>query len=62
MDVEAAGSEESDHTAVARMLQSLRKEEGTLRVVTGRGLQVGDVVIVDFDAARADGGSPPPIS
>lgn len=37
--VEAAGSEESDRAKVERMLQSLRKESGTLRVAP-RGLQV----------------------
>lgn len=44
--MEAAGSEESDRAKVNRMLQSLRKEKGTLRVVT-RGLQVRRVAYAE---------------
>ncbi len=32
--------------------------QGTLRVAVGRPLQMGDIVILDFDATRADEGEP----
>lgn len=56
VEVAAAGDAESDAAAAAAKLLTLRKDRGVMRVVTGRGVQHGDVVILDFSAARADGG------
>ena len=47
------GDEASDAAAIDGKLLSLRKQSGTLRVVTGRGLQRGDTVICDFDAGMS---------
>ena len=44
------GDEAADAVAIDGKLLSLRKQSGTLRVVTGRGLKRGDTVICDFDA------------
>ncbi len=47
------GDEATDAVAIDGKLLSLRKQSGTLRVVTGRGLQRGDTVICDFDAGMS---------
>ena len=44
------GDEASDGVSIDGKLLSLRKQSGTLRVVSGRGLLRGDTAIVDFDA------------
>ena len=44
------GDEATDAAEIDAKLLSVRKESGTLRVVTGRGVQRGDTVICDFDA------------
>ncbi|EFN57828.1 hypothetical protein CHLNCDRAFT_143244 [Chlorella variabilis] len=54
--VESAGDEASDAAEVERRLVSIRKGQAKLRVVADRGLQPGDLAIVDFSAARADTG------
>ena len=56
--MEAASDEESDRAAVERMLNSLRKEKGTLRVVTGRGLQqVSAAHLAAYESSRRTPGS-----
>ena len=50
----AEGDEASDEVAIDGKLLSLRKQSGTLRVVSGRELRRGDTVICDFDAGEAD--------
>ena len=47
------GDEAADAAAIDMKLLSLRKQSGTLRVVTGRGLQRSDTVICDFDAGTS---------
>lgn len=54
--VESAGDEASDAQAVEDKVLSLRKGQAKLRVVADRGLQRGDLAIVDFSAARVDNG------
>lgn len=54
--VESAGDEASDVQAAEEKLLSLRKGQAKLRVVADRGLQRGDLAIVDFSASRADTG------
>lgn len=44
------GDEATDAAEIEAKLLSARKESGTLRVVTGRGVRRGDTVICDFDA------------
>ena len=56
VDVTATGDDESDRAKVAQELMQLRKKKGALGVVQGRGLQLGDAALVDFDAKRSDTG------
>ena len=56
VEVPVAGDEESDAASVEEQLQALRKEKGTLRVVTGRGLGRDDVAVIDFSSALAESG------
>lgn len=58
VEVASVGDEATDAAEIEAKLLSLRKESGTLRVVTGRGVRRGDTVICDFDAERADIGEP----
>lgn len=44
------GNDATDAAEIEAKLLSVRKESGTLRVVSGRGVQRGDTVICDFDA------------
>lgn len=44
------GDESTDEVEIDAKLLSMRKETGTMRVVTGRGLKRGDTVICDFNA------------
>ncbi len=45
-----------DEREVEAKLLQLRKRKGTLRVVVGRPLKLGDMAIIDFAATRADSG------
>ncbi|KAK9816415.1 hypothetical protein WJX72_000020 [[Myrmecia] bisecta] len=54
VEVVPAGDEASDAQALEAKLLSARKEKGTLSVVIDRGLQRGDVAVVDFVAKRMD--------
>lgn len=55
--VAAPSSKEADAEKARAKLRALQKERGgQLRVVTGRGVQKGDVVIIDFDASVAETG------
>ncbi|KAL4430146.1 hypothetical protein ABPG77_004928 [Micractinium sp. CCAP 211/92] len=54
--VESAGDEASDVQAAEEKLLSLRKGQAKLKVVADRGLQRGDLAIIDFSASRADTG------
>ena len=56
MTVESAGDAASDEAAVDAKLLNMRKGQAKLRVVADRGLQQGDLAIVDFSAARVDTG------
>ena len=50
------GDESTDAVEIEAKLVSMRKQSGTLRVVTGRGVQKGDCVICDFDAGPSSRG------
>ena len=52
--VEAASDDARDQKTAEKRFRALLKEGGTLRVVTGRGVQMGDVTIVDFDATAEE--------
>ena len=54
--VEAATNDEQIAATVEAKMRALMKEGGKMRVVTGRGIQPGDVAIIDFSAALADSG------
>ena len=54
--VESSGDAASDEVAVDAKLLNMRKGQAKLRVVADRGLQQGDLAIVDFSAARVDTG------
>ena len=54
--VVAASDAEQDAATAAAKLRAVRKEGGQLRVVADRGLQVGDVAIIDFSATVAETG------
>jgi hypothetical protein len=54
--VESSGDAASDEAAVDAKLLNMRKGQAKLRVVAERGLQQGDLAIVDFSAARVDTG------
>lgn len=54
--VEAASDAEKDAATVEGKMRAVRKEGGQLRVVVDRGLQLGDVAIIDFAAAVAETG------
>ena len=56
MEVVATGDDNTDQANVQREIRQVLKRKGDLRVVQGRGFQVGDTAVVDFDAARADTG------
>ena len=53
VEVPSEGDEASDAVAIDGKLLSLRKQSGTLRVVSSRALRRGDTVICDFDAGDA---------
>ena len=50
VEVPSVGDESTDEVEIDAKLLSMRKETGTMRVVTGRGLKRGDTVICDFNA------------
>lgn len=56
MEVVATGDDNTDQVNVQREIRQVQKRKGDLRVVQGRGFEVGDTAVVDFDAARADTG------
>ena len=56
MEVTAVGDDESDRAKVAQEIMQVRKKKGGLKVVQGRGLQLGDAALIDFDAKRSDTG------
>ena len=56
VEVLATGNEDTDNANVQREIRQVQKRKGNLRVVQGRGFEVGDTAVVDFDAARADTG------
>ncbi len=56
MEVTAVGDDESDRAKVAQEIMQVRKKKGGLKVVQGRGLQLGDAALIDFDAKRTDTG------
>jgi trigger factor len=53
-------SEADIDAAVNKKFRMLLKEGASLRVVSGRGVQMGDVVIIDFSARVAESGEPIP--
>lgn len=56
MEVTAVGDDESDRAKVTQEIMQVRKKKGGLKVVQGRGLQLGDAALIDFDAKRSDTG------
>lgn len=56
VQVTAVGDDESDRAKVAQEIMQVRKKKGGLKVVQGRGLQLGDAALIDFDAKRSDTG------
>jgi len=56
VEVTAVGDDESDRAKVAQEIMQVRKKKGGLKVVQGRGLQLGDAALIDFDAKRSDTG------
>ncbi|KAI7839381.1 hypothetical protein COHA_006906 [Chlorella ohadii] len=54
--VESTGDESGDAAQVEKQLLSLLKSKAKLKVVADRGLQQGDLAIVNFSAKRADTG------
>ncbi|GBG00567.1 hypothetical protein Rsub_13295 [Raphidocelis subcapitata] len=58
--VEETGSLADDEAAVDDLIQQYRKEKGAQRVAAGRGLQPGDVSIIDMRISPAGGGEPFP--
>ena len=58
IDVEEAGTAETDRVLVERRVEAAMKENGRLQVVPDRGLKIGDVALVDFEARSAASGEP----
>lgn len=56
VEVTSLGGPEEDTATVDAKILQLRKNRGTMKVVPGRPLQIGDVAIVDFKTVRADTG------
>lgn len=56
VDVPEVGNEETDQEAAKERIWQALKQKGSLRVVEGRGLEKGDLAIIDFEARRADTG------
>lgn len=56
MEVKSVGNDETDRAKVQQELLQIRKRKGGLKVVQGRGLQLGDAALVDFDAKQTDTG------
>lgn len=56
MDVPEVGNEETDQEATKERIWVALKQKGSLRVVADRGLERGDVAIIDFEARRSDNG------
>ena len=56
MEVRATGDDSTARAKVEQELLRVRKKKGGLTVVQGRGLQIGDSAVVDFDAKRSDTG------
>ena len=55
VEVQSAGDEASDRAVVEQRISSSMKDSlGTLRVVSDRGLAVGDVAVLDYEARIAD--------
>lgn len=58
--VEAASDDLQDQKIADKRFRSLLKESATMRVVSGRGIKMGDVAIIDFDAISEETGEPIP--
>ena len=56
VEVRAVGDDTTDRAKVEQELLQIRKKKGGLKVVVGRGLQLGDAALVDFDAKKRDTG------
>ncbi len=56
VEVTAAGDDNTDQAKVAQELLKLKKKKSDLKVVQGRGVQLGDSAVVDFDARQSDTG------
>lgn len=56
VEVRATGDDSTARAKVEQELLRVRKKKGGLTVVQGRGLQIGDSAVVDFDAKRSDTG------
>lgn len=52
--MEAIGDEETDKRNVESYIRTLLKKKGIQRIVADRGLEVGDVAIMDFHFLRPD--------
>lgn len=61
MTVRESGDLDTDKAAVEDLIRQYRKEQGSTRVVVGRGLDRGDVAILDLlcRPAGAAPGTPP---
>ena len=54
VEVASLGDTEEDTATVETKILQLRKNKGTMKLVAGRPLQLGDVAIVDFGTVRTD--------
>ena len=54
VEVASLGGAEEDAATVDTKILQLRKNKGTMKLVAGRPLQLGDVAIVDFSTVRTD--------
>eukprot|EP00210_Caulerpa_lentillifera_P004392 g4190.t1 len=60
IDVEDIGDELTDRANVDRYIRTFLKRSGTQRIVQNRGLDFGDVAILDFEFVRPDNREPLP--
>lgn len=60
IDVEDIGDDGTDRENVEQYIRTFLKNKGTQRIVQGRGLERGDVAILDFEFLRPDNREPLP--
>lgn len=58
LELEPVASEDAIRERAEMRIKGSLKETGSLRIVQGRGLQTGDVAVIDFELRRKDSDEP----